>query len=277
MSFWNWLTGNNKNTGPTKKTGRNPQLTSPSSKARVKWRANSYPMEVVGESNYQESLSAICGGHSRVGHDLETEALLVAEPSNPFDENATAVEIHGQKVGYLARAQAKRVSSQMQEAGISKAVCSAKVIGGWRTNQHDEGSFGVRLAIPVQGQVDFGLNTKKTGTSNIEVTAPETKGKRPKPAVDGPLKGESVKIWGATDCGPEAEELAALGAKIMTTMGKTTTLVVQVDDELTPGMARSATYLKAQERIAEGAKLRIVTLAALRSQIDEMKRQTQDQ
>ncbi|MCU0907099.1 MAG: HIRAN domain-containing protein [Rhodobacteraceae bacterium] len=218
-------------------------------------------MEVVGESHYQNALVRIGGGHNRYGHQIEAEAELVREPGNPFDTNAIVVLIHGDTVGYLPRDQAARVSAQMAEDGIERATCGAKIIGGWRTNQYDEGSFGVRLAIPCWGWIDFGLGKQAPGANkSVNTVAPL----RPQAAENGPLKGQWVVIWGAPSDGAEARELANLGAHIMAGVGKSTTMVVQVDDFLTEEMQRSSTYKKAKARISEGGHLAIVKLSDLR-------------
>ena len=61
------------------------------------------PTEVVGESHYQDALAWICGGRSEAGADLDTRALLRADPENPHDENAVEVRINGELVGFLSR------------------------------------------------------------------------------------------------------------------------------------------------------------------------------
>lgn len=121
------------------------------------WRSGSHPMPVVGESHCQTALQEICGPHNRHGHDKTFAAAIEREPSNPYDPNAVVVRVLGRKVGYLPRPQAERVSQQMDSVGISMADCEARIRGGWRTNQHDEGCFGVTLAIPQRGQINFGI------------------------------------------------------------------------------------------------------------------------
>lgn len=222
-------------------------------------------MNAVGESNYQSALRRICGGHSRYGHELEMDALLEREPHNPHDSNAVAVTINGERVGYLPREQAARVATQMAEDGFNRAGCRAKIVGGWRTNQYDEGNFGVRLAVPCWGWIDFGIG--KRPPASVTHQGRKNVPNRPEAAEAGPLKGQHVVIWGAPDDGDEAKELAALGARIMAGVGKSTTIVIHVDNELTPGMMGSSTYRKAQERIADGAELEIVDLKTLRSRI----------
>ena len=109
-----------------------------------------YPRNVVGESNYQAALSKICGGHNRAGHELETVARVTPEPENEYDPNAVMVTIEDRKIGYLSRDDAPRYLEALSEAGHPgrTAIVAAKVVGGWRTNQHDSGHFGVKLAMP---------------------------------------------------------------------------------------------------------------------------------
>lgn len=119
----------------------------------VRWDGASYPMEVVGESNYQNAFVAICGRHSREGHDLDVTAVIALEPSNKYDPNAVSVSVEGFKVGYIARDQNQRIGDALRSAGVESAQCRARIQGGWRTNQHDEGHFGIRLAVPRRGDI----------------------------------------------------------------------------------------------------------------------------
>jgi hypothetical protein len=129
-------------------------------------------MNIVGEWQYQDALKRTCGPHSRYGHRLEITAMLVREPHNPHDQNAVAVDIQAMKVGYLSCEDALRVGCQMDKEGIGRVDCKALIAGGWRTNQYDEGSFGVRLAIPNWGWIDM-------GTGKTPPPAPFVERKRP--------------------------------------------------------------------------------------------------
>ena len=133
---------------------RSPQQVRP----RIVWRDGSYPTAAVGESHYQAALETLCGGHNRYGHELECDAELIPEPDNSYDSNAVKVVIGRRLVGYLCREDAVRFHEEMALAQRSGegAVCAAKINGGWRTNQHDEGSFGVRLGIPQRGRFALG-------------------------------------------------------------------------------------------------------------------------
>lgn len=235
---------------------------------RVVWRESSFPMEVVGESGFQDDLVAISGGHNRYGHYLPCEAEIMREPSNPHDPNAVVVLIDGRKVGYLQRGQAARVSAQMVSDGVQAVRCGAQITGGWRTNQYDVGFFGVKLAIPTSGWIDFGVGASAPPAgegANASLWPKRPTVERPKAAKEGPLLGERVVIMGEPGDGPLAQDLAASGAMIMAGIGKTTTMLVVVDDRpFSEGVKRSATYVRALELIAEGNSLRIVSQAEAR-------------
>ena len=48
---------------------------------------------------------------------MDTEALLVPEPSNPHDPNAVMVQIEGRLVGYLPRDEAVAYGPTLRELG----------------------------------------------------------------------------------------------------------------------------------------------------------------
>ena len=121
----------------------------------VFWPSKSFPLDAVGESNYQEALVAIAGRHKRDTQIVPVGAVIRREPNNPFDGNAVRVEIEGKLVGYIPREQANRVAYQMDSHSTSEATCDAQIRGGWRTNQFDEGMYGVKLGVPRRGQIEF--------------------------------------------------------------------------------------------------------------------------
>jgi hypothetical protein len=61
------------------------------------------PLEVVGESHYQDALWEIVGGRCRDYVRHPTEALLEPEPGNQYDSNAIRVIAAGRLVGYMQR------------------------------------------------------------------------------------------------------------------------------------------------------------------------------
>ena len=111
----------------------------------------SYELQVVGESHYQKALEKITGGKTKDGHEMEVEAMLIHDDKNPYDNQAVAVKINGELVGYLSRDLARQFRKQMAASGYQNkpALCKALIVGGWNRGGGDEGHFGVRLDLPL--------------------------------------------------------------------------------------------------------------------------------
>lgn len=109
-----------------------------------------HPIQVVGESNYQAELIAICGPYTAEGHRTRTSATLIREPDNQHDPNAIRVEIQGRTVGYIDRAQASQWAPRMDvlSADARMALVPAIIMGGWHRSASDHGAYGVRIARP---------------------------------------------------------------------------------------------------------------------------------
>jgi len=158
----------------------------------------------------------------------------------------------------------------MAEDGVPRALCAPKIVGGWRTNQYDAGRFGVYLAIPRRGRINFGIprpvrdpRDQALGRGGTAATS-----RRPDPAKEGPLIGEWVAIMGEPSNGALAHELAAAGARFMAGVGKSTTMLVVADERpFSPGIGSSATYRKAEAMIGEGRDLRILSRSEARALI----------
>jgi hypothetical protein len=103
-----------------------------------------YAVQAVGESRYLDAFEAIFGARSEEGISARGDALLVREPSNPYDANAVAVHIEGRHVAYLSREDAIHYGPMIGDC----AVCAARVTGGWNRGDGDAGHFGVRLDLP---------------------------------------------------------------------------------------------------------------------------------
>lgn len=113
-------------------------------------------VNVVGESHYQAALEAIAGGKTEDTCNLEKWAVLLREPDNPYDNNAVAIYILGQRVGYLGRNDAEEYAVIFDELWRNyglRPACRASISGGWRRYAADgktvvdEGHYGVRLAL----------------------------------------------------------------------------------------------------------------------------------
>lgn len=109
-----------------------------------------YDFDIVGESNYQKSLSKIAGGKTTEGAEHYTEALIVMEDDNPYDKKAVRVDIDSKTVGYFSKEDARSYRRQMKKLGKedAEATCKAVIVGGWERGRKDTGSFGVKLDLP---------------------------------------------------------------------------------------------------------------------------------
>lgn len=120
---------------------------SPLAPVMLKGRAS---VEVKGEASYQPALEALAGGKQSDGARLDVTAYLRCEPSNRYDENAVKVEVQERLVGYLRRDLAASycpLLSRMERQG-QQATCAATIVGGWKRDDGDEGSFGIWLKMP---------------------------------------------------------------------------------------------------------------------------------
>jgi hypothetical protein len=82
---------------------------------------------VVGESNYLSHIKRVVGkAHRAEGAEHLHPALLVAEPDNPHDRNAVAVQIAGQTVGYLPREGAAGYSRVLQRLAAQGFVAEVQ-------------------------------------------------------------------------------------------------------------------------------------------------------
>ena len=138
MSFCSWLFGKPELSRPT--------VSLPGSGA--------YPFEVMGESRYQGALERICRNKIDGGYEDIVTAVLVHEDGNPYDGQAIRVDIDGNTVGYLGRAEARIFRKGMMEIGRPKfnAACPAMIRGGWKKGKKDRGRFGVRLDLPTSSK-----------------------------------------------------------------------------------------------------------------------------
>ncbi len=88
----------------------------------------------------------------------------------------------------------------------------------------------------------------------------------PKPAPDGPLKGQRIAILGAARHGPLAAWLAAAGGRVMASVGNSTTLLVVSNDQPYGRFVHaSPAYKRAEELRSTGRSIEIV-------EEDEMRR-----
>jgi hypothetical protein len=125
-------------------------------------------LDIVGEAQYQRPLAALAGDMTRGGRTVaDGLAILTPEPENPYDPDAIAVMIEGERVGYLSREDAIRYQAPVEAAASQGQLiaCHPRYIGGRSLGDGLTGSIGVRLHIGsprecmrvLDGDVDEGV------------------------------------------------------------------------------------------------------------------------
>ena len=136
-----------------------------------------FPMEVKGESHYQEAIrECVAGASAEISSDdacsCEFSVRLVREPENPHDANAVAVRSLGDRtLGYLPRAVAPEYALVLDRLhGFAVVECSARAYGR-RDRSGDPWNFGIWLDLPDASEfahaVDLGYETIR-GTNGRE-------------------------------------------------------------------------------------------------------------
>jgi hypothetical protein len=110
---------------------------------------NAYDVRVVGESEYQESLSKIAGGRNEYGVHHKCFALLAPDDSNPHEPNTVRIVIDGRTVGYFPAPTSGELRKALSSLGAEgkPVYCRAKIVGGWDRGNGDIGYFGVKLNL----------------------------------------------------------------------------------------------------------------------------------
>ena len=105
-----------------------------------------FTFDIVGESQFQQTLSVLCGGKKYGGHKQETTAHL-SFGSNLHDPNAIEVAINGKRVGWVPSSLASDLRREVAALNLNGTVaCKAKIVGGW-VDKDGEGHFGVKLSL----------------------------------------------------------------------------------------------------------------------------------
>src|SRR5690348_6253660 len=121
-------------------------------------------LEVVGELAYQNALWRLSGGTLGDRIRCQILAVLVPEPTNPFDGNAIAVQIEGQVIGYLSRATAQDYLPGLQRLMYVRGgyIALHGVIVGGGYYDDGPGRLGVWLE---HNPADFGIRSTSLGSA----------------------------------------------------------------------------------------------------------------
>ncbi len=106
--------------------------------------SGAFGVDVVGESRYQGVLEGA------VDDGAIVDVVLLLEDDNPYDDQAVAVTIGGQRCGYLSRADARRYRAALAAAEAPRANvrCRGKITGGFVTSDGGRAHHGLRLDLP---------------------------------------------------------------------------------------------------------------------------------
>jgi hypothetical protein len=153
-------------------------------------------LEVVGELAYQAALWRLCGGTLGDRVRCNVVAVLVPEPTNPYDANAIAVQIDGQVVGYLSRATAQEYLPGLQQLmGVRGGYIALRgvIVGG---GYYDDGPG--RLGVWLEhSPADFGVHP----ASSWSPAAPGH------PSSDGVMRTGFTEAW-LTDAEDDSYDLS---------------------------------------------------------------------
>ena len=110
-----------------------------------------------------------------------------------------------------------------------------------------------------------------TGLSLADWMAPpRPAGPPPKPAADGPLRGERVAIVGEPRDGPLAHAVAAMGGVVVSSVGTRTTIVAVAGDEpFGRAIRANAAFRRAEAARRTGQRLRIVSGSELAGAVSD--------
>lgn len=91
-----------------------------------------FSFEIVGESNYQDTLQGLVGSDKAARGDAVFVATLVPENDNAHDDKAVGVYIGGSKVGHLSRSDARSFRRRLGAKKLTGQItlCPATVFGG---------------------------------------------------------------------------------------------------------------------------------------------------
>src|SRR3954453_10221956 len=112
-------------------------------------------VRVVGTSHYQDALLELTGRQGDEEVRLDKVATFVAEPENPHDSNAIAVQIDGRLGGYLSRDENRRWLGVVSDQSVG---CEAMIAG--RGGTTGLGVF-LRLPTPTEARAQVGLSRRK--------------------------------------------------------------------------------------------------------------------
>jgi collagen type III alpha len=140
----------------------------PSGRAVEAWSPRTLQLEVAGEWYRAEDLRTLFTRHAKVsdaGAEIRLDAVLVPDPSNPFDNHAVAVFVDGLHVGYMERSDAASYQSVIAKLPDGELAVPSRQ---WLRGTAQDTWARVTLSLPRPDQ----LCCPNPSTENSVVLAP---------------------------------------------------------------------------------------------------------
>ncbi|MFC4785624.1 hypothetical protein ACT8ZV_14180 [Nocardioides sp. MAHUQ-72] len=113
------------------------------------WSPRTQQLEVAGEWYRAANLRALFAKHAKVsesGTEIRLPAVLVPDPTNPYDGRAVAVYVGGLHVGYMERPDAKKYHHHIAELPGGELVVTSRQ---WLRASVDDTWARVTLSLPL--------------------------------------------------------------------------------------------------------------------------------
>ncbi|MCW2842330.1 MAG: hypothetical protein JWN22_246 [Nocardioides sp.] len=126
----------------------------PTSLGKEAWSPRTQQLEVAGEWYRAANLRALFAKHAKVsesGTEIRLRAVLVPDPTNPFDGKAVAVYVDGMHVGYMERPDAKKYHHHIAKLSGGELVVTSRQ---WLRASVDDTWARVTLSLPLPDQLE---------------------------------------------------------------------------------------------------------------------------
>lgn len=113
---------------------------------------NSFSLEIIKESHYQQHLKKICGGYTKEGNEHSEVASLHYASKQSDDKNAIRVVMRNKTVGYLSPEDSKRYRKRLKRLKQEGIIieCNAKICGGTKLSMFNKTSFEIWLDLSIE-------------------------------------------------------------------------------------------------------------------------------
>lgn len=126
-------------------TNENPQ----SNSVFVWPELNEFQFDIVGESDYQSSISELIKPHKNKTKIPALDAYIIPEDTNPDDDKAIRIDIGKYTVGYLSKKDARSFRRRLAAKKLRNQVtkCKAIINGASRSKNSKTAAYSVALNI----------------------------------------------------------------------------------------------------------------------------------